>query len=343
MTCTSSSFARLCEPVASLDVHRAVGVVAVVARPAALRPRRQGEQRRVTRAARLIGPRRSPCRGRPPGTTAPRPSGRRCRTAAPRCRRCARRRRGRRASRNARTIRLVAACAWVGPAASRCANLQRLLLELVVGQHAVDHVPALERRGVVEARRSSRARGRGRARRARPPAACRPSRASGRRRARPGRTSPTRAARAGRSRAQLERRRSGTAPCTDAIVGNGSSSSLWTIAIRSSNSSRAPARRPAVEHVYVDAAGEDACPRRGRASAARRLALGLLERAGQVVHQLGVEQVERRVVERDDAERAVVLEPDRALMPRSSLGDRGRSRPCRPPAGGQGSCSGSSS
>ncbi len=55
-------------------------------------------------------------------------------------------------SRAARTIPFVAACARVGPDASLSANSCAASSESLVGEYAIDDVPALERGGVVQLR-----------------------------------------------------------------------------------------------------------------------------------------------------------------------------------------------
>ena len=182
------------------------------------------------------------------------------------------------------------------------------VVEALVGQHAVDDVPARQRRGVVTARRSSRARARGPGPRARRGAGCRPSPASARRRSRRGRTRRL----GGEEQVAAQRRartpRSGRAPWAAKTVGKGSASSArgsWRAA--APTAARPPPRSQIASNTLTSTPPRRRGPRRGGAPRAAGRRRGRRPRPRSPSNIALVEQVERRRGERHDGERAVAL------------------------------------
>src|ERR1700722_2868763 len=94
----------------------------------------------------------------------------------------------------------------------------------------------------------------------------------------------------------------------------------------------------AVEEVYVHAATDDSALRSDE-QAAWGCGRELVDRVGELAHQLLVEQVQRRAVDAHDCQRAVVVESDEAHLVGSMCGESlqvsVRAGDCAPESGSQ--------
>ena len=99
-------------------------------------------------------------------------------------------------------------------------------------------------------------------------------------------------------------------PCAAKTVGSGSSSILWMTSSSSSHSAPPRCGRHAVEDLAdVDATGDDLALGPDQ-QAARRVGGDLVDRCAHALEDRVVEEVQRRAVEGQDGQRALLLQAD---------------------------------